>query len=178
MKNPFSFYARALTSISVSGGKADFRLVNAIANEIIGKLVLSGCLDSVEVQCWADDTEAPGASRYDVIVIKYHEEEVVVRIPAPLIDSGALASLVGMARILNLNRVRSAVGDFDSDEEKEARQEIQAPYLELAEDNNLLWFEFVGQYLTDERFSNLSPNLQKILAEKVGKVRAKMLVTA
>lgn len=187
MKNLFGFYVRALNSIPVNGGKADFRLVNAVVNEIIREIIRglhsTARLDDVEIQCWADDTESPGASRYDVIVIKYIPDEVAVRFPMPLLADVTRSALVVMGNILNLGRVQNALGCFDSDEEREAREEAikharQHPDAHMPEDNNLLWHEFVGQYLSDEGFAHLSPKLQKILAEKVGKVRAKMLVTA
>lgn len=180
MKNLFGFYTRALASIPFSGGKADFRLVNAVVNEIIRILHSTGRSDGVEIQCWADDTENPGASRYDVLVIKYIADEVVVRFPTPLLAEATRSALIVMGSILNLGRVQDALGCFDSDEEKAARELPQSDSIDgikPAEDNNILWSEFVEQYLSDGGFVHLSPQLQKILSEKVGKVRARMLVT-
>ncbi len=163
-----AFYARVASTPTVVNRARDYRLQNAVTNEVLTHLLSQGGMEGVEVQLWTQEINAPawelGRGYYDVVRIKFTSLEVVVSIPTPLLTESVLASLQPLWQVVDQHKFLVAVRAFDD------REDLQEE-VTIYPNQNTLWNEFVNQFLADEDFTNLVPRTVKVLKEKVRKVR-------
>lgn len=165
-----AFYARVASTPSIVNRARDYRLQNAVTNEVLTHLLSQGGMEGVEVQLWTQEINAPaselGRGYYDVVRIKFTSLELVVSIPTPLLTESVLVSLQPLWQVVNHHKFLVAVGAFNDRDENQGEVKVT-----IYPDQNNLWKEFVDEFLTDEDFTNLVPQTVKVLKEKVRKVR-------